>query len=172
MTPTSSDVDTRQPTPEAAVSAPGPTPLTGDLLICLTPLPPEDLEATLKTLAGAFPAQQTACNILVATPDSVPVSSSTTVSPLRLLHYTSSSTALFLRPLLRVVCPGNLLQTRPLLHRYLLLRILNITGDIVNEVLQVMRTSRAEKSPSIAVGIDVSYGVLLKFVAMRLHPLG
>ena len=96
MTPTSSDVDTRQPTPEAAVSAPGPTPLTGDLLICLTPLPPEDLEATLKNLAGAFPAQQTACNILVATPDSVPVSSSTTVSPLRLLHYTSSSTALFL----------------------------------------------------------------------------
>src|ERR1017187_6168330 len=105
MTPTSSDVDTRQATPDAAVPAPESTPLTGDLLICLTPLPPEDLEATLKNLAGAFPPEhQTGgngnSNILVAIPDSAPASSSTTAapdsSPLRLLHYTSTSTALFL----------------------------------------------------------------------------
>ena len=108
MTPTSSDVDTRQPTPDATAPAPEPTPLTGDLLICLTPLPPEDLEATLKNLAGAFPEQQTAgngnSNILVAIPDAAPASSPDSVlstaapdsSPLRLLHYSSSSTALFL----------------------------------------------------------------------------
>jgi hypothetical protein len=111
MTPASSDVDTRQATPDAAVPAPESTRLTGDLLICLTPLPPEDLEATLKNLAGAFPAEhQTAgngngnSNILVAIPDSAPASSPdsvlSTAAPdsgrLRLLHYSSSSTALFL----------------------------------------------------------------------------
>ena len=54
----------------------------------------------------------------------------------------------------------------------MLLRILNVTGYIVNEVLQVMRAAGAEKAAAVAVRIDVSDGVLLKFIVMRLDPLG
>jgi RNase adaptor protein for sRNA GlmZ degradation len=52
------------------------------------------------------------------------------------------------------------------------LRILNLTRYIVNEVLQVMRARRAEKTSPIAVGIDVRNGVLLELVAMGFDPLG
>jgi len=105
MTPTSTDIETRQPTRDAAAlasepAAPEPTPLAGDLLICLTPLPPEHLEATLKNLAGEFPEQAAGNgngggNIMVAISDAA-TSDPVPDSPLRLLHYTSSSTALFL----------------------------------------------------------------------------
>jgi glucosylglycerate synthase len=60
----------------------------GSLLVSLTPLPPEALDAVLANLALAFPSE----TVLVATPDAAPTLSSG--SPLRLLPYaaTTSST--------------------------------------------------------------------------------
>jgi hypothetical protein len=65
-------------------------PAAATLLISLTSLPPEALEATLTTLALAFPsAQHDARNILVATPNAGhPVPTNATFGNLRLLSYT------------------------------------------------------------------------------------
>jgi hypothetical protein len=59
-----------------------PTDTAANLLVSLTPLPSEALEATLANLALAFASQ----TVLVATPDTTPDLSSG--GPLRLLHYT------------------------------------------------------------------------------------
>src|SRR5438093_169225 len=65
-------------------------PAAATLLISLTSLPPEALEATLTTLALAFPsAQHDARNILVATPNAGhPVPTNASFGNLRLLSYT------------------------------------------------------------------------------------
>src|ERR1035437_4682405 len=93
MPSTSSDVDTRQTIPNAAAPAREAPPPTGDLLISLSPLQPKALEATLANLASAFPAYETAGDILVATPDHTQAS---VAAPLRLLPYTPTGTALLL----------------------------------------------------------------------------
>jgi hypothetical protein len=68
-------------TSEAAIPAPG------NLLVNLSPLPSEALEATLANLALAFPGQ----TVLVATPDPAPQLS--LGGPLHLLPYTPSATS-------------------------------------------------------------------------------
>jgi len=49
---------------------------------------------------------------------------------------------------------------------------LNVARYIVNQALQVMRSTRVEKAAPIAVGIDVSDRMFLKFVAMGFDPFG
>lgn len=73
-----------QTTPDAAPEA---TASAGNLLVSLTPLPANALEAALANLALAFPDQ----TVLVATPDAAPDLS--TGGPLRLLPYTPQVTA-------------------------------------------------------------------------------
>ena len=73
-----------QTTPDAAPEA---TTSAGNLLVSLTPLPANALEAALANLALAFPDQ----TVLVATPDAAPDFSSG--GPLRLLPYTPQVTA-------------------------------------------------------------------------------
>lgn len=76
MVSTQTNIDTpAEPTTATAAS----------LLVSLTPLPHEALEATLTNLALAFPDQ----TVLVATPDAAPDLSSG--GPLRLLHYTPTT---------------------------------------------------------------------------------
>jgi hypothetical protein len=72
-----------QTTTDAATEAPATG--TGSLLVSLTPLPHEALEAILSNLALAFPNQ----TILVAMPNAAPSISSG--SPLRLLPYTPAA---------------------------------------------------------------------------------
>jgi hypothetical protein len=67
MTPTSRNIETEQPT--SAVSGAAVESSTGELLISLTPLSAESLDATLANVANAFPAQTTTGDILVAAPD-------------------------------------------------------------------------------------------------------
>ncbi|MEO6982815.1 MAG: hypothetical protein ABI072_06835 [Edaphobacter sp.] len=71
----------------ADVAQEAPAAAATSLLVSLTPLPHEALEATLANLALAFPSQP----VLVATPDPVPDISSG--SPFRLLPYTPATSS-------------------------------------------------------------------------------
>jgi glucosylglycerate synthase len=82
MATTSSNLE---PKTAASVSAPG----AGSLLVSLSSLPSEGLEAMLTHLALAFPESPTRENILVASPDAGhPILGSTAFGSLRLLPYT------------------------------------------------------------------------------------
>ena len=83
MATTPSNLDSKI---EAATSA----PVTRSLLISLSSLPPEGLEAMLTHLALAFPESPTRENVLVASPDAGhPILGSTAFGSLRLLPYTA-----------------------------------------------------------------------------------
>jgi hypothetical protein len=83
MATTSSNLDTKT---ETSVSAPA----AGALLVSLSSLPPEGLEAMLTHLALAFPESPTRENVLVASPDAGhPILGSTAFGSLRLLPYTA-----------------------------------------------------------------------------------
>ena len=76
-----------------------PATTSGGLLVRLSPLSPEALEATLTHLALAFPAQAGSRPVLVATPDAGhPAVAGSSFGNLKLLPYTSaeSAAALFL----------------------------------------------------------------------------
>ncbi len=97
MAPTSSDVEMKQAVAEAAPTAAESAQATGDLLIHLTPLSPEALQAALENLAQAFPEQDMAGNILVAIPDGgQSASAGGSLGTLRLLPYAPTVSALFL----------------------------------------------------------------------------
>src|SRR5678815_924725 len=50
-------------------------------------------------------------------------------------------------------------------------RVLHIACDAADETLQILRPSGKQEAPLIAVGIDVSDGMLLQFIHMSFHPL-
>lgn len=97
MALTSSDVGTKQAVAEAISTSAETPPVTGDLLINLTPLSTEALQAALTNLIQAFPEQDATANILVAIPDAGKSgSASGSLGALRLLPYTPTVNALFL----------------------------------------------------------------------------
>src|SRR5580704_15885473 len=96
MALTSSDVEAKQAIAEPALTAAEPQ-ATGDLLINLTPLSSEALEAALANLAKAFPEKDSTGDILVAVPDAgQPASPRGSLGALRLLPYAPTVNALFL----------------------------------------------------------------------------
>jgi glucosylglycerate synthase len=87
---TSSNIESSTaPTSGADGAAAASAPAVGSLLVSLTALPPDGLEAMLTQLALAFPESNTRGKILVATPDAGhPILASKSFGSLALLPYT------------------------------------------------------------------------------------
>src|SRR5207247_5503 len=65
-----------------------------------------------------------------------------------------------------LVCAGALPD------RELCLRVRYVLADLVDEFLQCVRATHAEKAAPVRVGVDVDGGLLAKLVSMRLDPFG
>src|SRR6478736_9661182 len=66
--------------------------------------------------------------------------------------------------------PGQPRGLAALPHRNLFLRIGNVTGHRVHELLQRVRALHVKKAAAIAVSINVDGGVLVELVGMELSP--